>query len=108
EAGRVAIHEIGPDHEGLGQSLGAGLRRILDGDAQPRSIAEELLETREVPRRRYDEDLAESGKQQSRQRVVDPGLVVDREQSLAPHAGGGVQAGAGSPGEYDALQGDLR
>ncbi|MNW09717.1 hypothetical protein D3C71_2067810 [compost metagenome] len=46
-----------------------------------------------------DENLANAGQHQHRDRIVDHRLVVDRQQLLGYTQGNGVQASAGTTGE---------
>src|SRR6185369_2411286 len=55
---------------------------------------------------RDDQNLPHPAQHQGGQRVVDHRLVVDGKQLLADGAGDGMQAGAGAPGQDDALPPD--
>ena len=91
------------DGEGLGEAVRRGLLRVGEVHAVTGAVAQQPLEVWQVRRRRDDEDVADAGEHEGRQRVVDHGLVVDRQQLLGGHERERVQAGAGSPGEDDAL-----
>ncbi len=65
--------------------------------------AEELLEARRVFGGGDDEDLADAGEQQDRERVVDHRLVVDGQELLADRLGDWMEPGAGAAGENDSL-----
>ena len=69
-------------------------------------IPEQALEIRQVRRCRDDEDVADARKHQRRERIIDHGLVVDRQQLLTRDHGQRVQARAGAPGEYDSFHND--
>ena len=70
-------------------------------DAELRAVAEQPLELLGVVRRGDDQDVADAGQHQRRQRVVDHRLVVDRHQLLADAQGDRVQPGAGAAGKDD-------
>src|SRR3989475_12967499 len=67
------------------------------------AVAQQLLEARRVLRRRDDQDVPDAGEHQRRQRVVDHGLVVDRQKLLREHLRHRVKAGSRTAGEDDAL-----
>ena len=79
------------------------LDRVIDGQSPLAAVAKQLSEQRVVARRGDDQDLADAGHHQRRQRVVDHRLVVHRQQLLADRDGDRVQAGAGAAGEDDAF-----
>jgi hypothetical protein len=91
------------DQEGLGETVGRGLGGIVDADAVLRAVTEQAAELRQVLRGGDQQQVADAGEQQGRQRIVDHRLVVDGEELLRGGEGGGVQAGAGAAGEDDAL-----
>ena len=83
DQGRVAVaDEVRTDDEGLGEAVRARLDGVLQVDAPPATVTEQLLEARGVLRRGDDQDVADAGQQQRGQRVVDHRLVVDRQQLL--------------------------
>lgn len=100
---RLAGDELLADGEGLRQAVGAGLLGVGEADAVARAVPEQALEVGEVRRRRDDQDVADSRKHEGGQRVVDHGLVVDRQQLLGGHERERVQARAGPAGEDDAF-----
>jgi len=87
----VLADEVGADDEGLRETVRAGLGGIGQGDAPGRAVAEKALELLEVLGCRDDQDLADPGHQQGRERVVDHRLVIDRHELLADAAGDGVK-----------------
>ena len=81
---------------------GDGCVRVGDRDAELRAVAEQALELVGVLRRGDDEDVADAGEHQRRQRVVDHRLVVDRDQLLRDAERDRVQPRAGAAGQDDA------
>ena len=81
----VAEHEgrdvrpdvVGADPERLRQPVGLRLHRVADGQAQVGAVAEQPDELLLVVRSRDDEDVADAGQHERRERVVDHRLVVD-------------------------------
>ena len=98
-----AVQELLADDEGLCQPIRAGLHGVLEIQAPLAPVAQQLLKARRVLRRADDEDVAHSAQHQRAERVVDHGLVIDRQQLLADRECGGVQARAGAAGKDDAL-----
>ena len=66
---------------------GLGLRRVVEAHAEPRAVAEQLAVERNVLRRGDDEDVADPGEHQHRDRIIDHRLVVDRQELLVDRAG---------------------
>ena len=79
---RTAGDELLADDESLRQPVGLGLRGVFDPDAPFRAVAEQAAEHRQVVRRRDDEDVADPGQHDDRQRIVDHRLVVDGDELL--------------------------
>jgi hypothetical protein len=75
--------ELTTDDEGLGEPLGLGLDRVAE--VQPPLLAgvQQALEGRLILGCGDDQDVADAGQHQSRQRKIDQRLVVDRQQLLA-------------------------
>ncbi len=94
------------DEEGLGEAVRCGLGRIGDLQAERRAVAEQPDELLGLVRGGDDQDLADPGQHQRRQRVVDHRLVVDRHQLLADRVGDRVESAAGATGQDDALHAD--
>ena len=103
ERAGLPADEFLADGEGLGEAVRARLLGVGQVHAVARAVAQQPLEVRQVGRRRDDEDVADAGEHEGGQGIVDHGLVVDRQQLLGGHERERVQAGAGSPGEDDAL-----
>ena len=82
---RLAGHELLADGEGLGQAVGARLLGVGEVDAVARAVTEQALEVGEVRRRGDDQDVADARQHEGAERVVDHGLVVDRQQLLGGH-----------------------
>ena len=100
---RAARHEPPAVVEGARQAVGLGLHRVGEGDPELGAVAQQALEVGRVLRRRDDEDVADAGKHERGERVVDHGLVVDRQQLLARHARERVKSRAGAARQDDAL-----
>lgn len=100
---RLAVNELLADGEGLGQAVGARLLGVGQVHAVARAVPEQALEVGEVRRRGDDQDVPDARQHEGGQRVVDHGLVVDRQQLLGGHERERVQAGSGPAGEDDAL-----
>ena len=94
--------EVLADEEGLGETVRRGLLGIGERDAEVGTVAQQALEVGQVRRRRDDEDVADARHHEDGKRVVDHGLVVDR-QLLAGHERERVQARARSAREDDAF-----
>ena len=77
EGGTLAVEEVRANQEGLGESVGRGLRGVLKLQTPLRPVAEQPLETGAVFGGGDDQDLADAGQHVHRQRVVDHRLVVD-------------------------------
>ena len=103
ERARLTGDEILADREGLRQAVGAGLLGVGEVHAVARAVPEQALEVGEVRRRGDDQDVPDARKHEGAKRVVDHGLVVDRQQLLGGHERKGVQAGSGPAGEDDAF-----
>ena len=103
EGARLAGDELLADGEGLRQAVRARLLGEGQVHAVARAVPEQALEVGEVRRRGDDQDVPDARQHEGGQRVVDHGLVVDRQQLLGGHERERVQAGAGPAGEDDAL-----
>ena len=116
----VAVEDVVAEHQGArlagdelladGERLRQAVRRRLLGVGQvhavARAVPEQALEVGEVRRRGDDQDVPDARQHEGGQRVVDHGLVVDRQQLLGGHERERVQARAGPAGEDDAFHSD--
>ena len=100
---RLAGDEVLADSEGLRQAVGARLLGVGEVHAVARAVPEQALEVGQVRRRGDDQDVPDARQHEGGQRVVDHGLVVDRQQLLGGHERERVQAGAGPACEDDAF-----
>lgn len=100
---RLAGDELLADGEGLGQAVRARLLGVGQVHAVARAVPEQALEVGQVGRRGDDQDVPDASQHEGAERVVDHGLVVDRQQLLGGHERERVQAGAGPAGEDDAF-----
>ena len=82
---RLAGDELLADGEGLRQAVGARLLGVGEVDAVARAVTEQALEVGEVRRRGDDQDVPDARQHEGGQRVIDHGLVVDRQQLLGGH-----------------------
>ena len=103
QGARLAGDEVLADREGLGQAVGARLLGVGEVHAVAGAVPEQALEVGEVGRRGDDQDVPDARQHEGGQRVVDHGLVVDRQQLLGGHERERVQARAGPAGEDDAF-----
>lgn len=103
ERARLAGDELLADGEGLRQAVRARLLGVGEVHAVARAVPEQALEVGEVGRRGDDQDVPDARQHEGGQRVVDHGLVVDRQQLLGGHERERVQARAGPAGEDDAF-----
>lgn len=103
QGARLAGDELLADGEGLRQAVGARLLGVGEVHAVARAVPEQALEVGEVGRRGDDQDVADARQHECAERVVDHGLVVDRQQLLGGHERERVQARAGPAGEDDAF-----
>ena len=103
QGARLAVNELLADGEGLRQAVGARLLGVGEVHAVARAVPEQALEVGEVRRRGDDQDVADARQHECAERVVDHGLVVDRQQLLGGHERERVQARAGPAGEDDAF-----
>ena len=100
---RLAGDEVLADGEGLRQAVRARLLGVGEVHAVARAVPEQALEVGQVGRRGDDQDVPDARQHEGGQRVVDHGLVVDRQQLLGGHERERVQARAGPAGEDDAF-----
>lgn len=103
QGARLAGDELLADGERLRQAVRQGLLGVGQAHAVARAVPEQALEVGQVGRRGDDQDVADARQHEGGQRVVDHGLVVDRQQLLGGHERERVQAGAGTAGEDDAF-----
>lgn len=108
QGARLAGDELLADGEGLRQAVRRGLLGVGEVHAVARAVPEQALEVGEVGRRGDDQDVPDARQHEGGQRVVDHGLVVDRQQLLGGHERERVQARAGPAGEDDAFHVVLR
>ena len=103
QGARLAGDEVLADGEGLGQAVRARLLGVGQVHSVARAVTEQALEVGQVGRRGDDQDVPDARQHEGAERVVDHGLVVDRQQLLGGHERERVQAGAGPAGENDAF-----
>ena len=103
QGARLSADEVLADGEGLRQAVRARLLRVGEVHAVARAVPEQALEVGQVGRGGDDQDVPDARQHEGGQRVVDHGLVVDRQQLLGGHERERVQARAGPAGEDDAF-----
>ena len=108
ECARLSVNELLADGECLREAIGARLLGVGEVHAVARAVPEQALEVGEVRRRGDDQDVPDARQHEGGQRVVDHGLVVDRQQLLGGHERERVQARAGPACEDDAFHVVLR
>ena len=100
---RLAADEVLADGEGLRQAVRRGLLGVGQVHAVARAVPEQALEVGQVRRRGDDQDVPDARQHEGGQRVVDHGLVVDRQQLLAGDERERVQARARAAREDNSL-----
>ena len=103
EGARLAGDEVLADREGLREAVRARLLGVGQVHAVARAVPEQALEVGQVGRRGDDQDVADARQHEGGQRVVNHGLVVNRQQLLGGHERERVQARAGPACEDDAF-----
>ncbi len=103
QGARLAGDELLADGEGLRQAVRRGLLGVGEVHAVARAVPEQALKIWKVCRCRDDQNVPDARQHEGGQRVVDHGLVVDRQQLLGGHERERVQARAGPAGEDDAF-----
>ena len=99
----MAGHEIGANMKRLREPFRPWLGGVGQLQSQLGTVAEKTLEQWQIPRCGNEEDFANSGQHQHRQRIVDHRLVVDRQQLLGHRQRNRMQPAAGAAGEDDAF-----
>ena len=103
EGARLAGDELLADGERLRQAVRRGLLGVGQVHAVARAVPEQALEVGQVGRRGDDQDVPDARQHEGGQRVVDHGLVVDRQQLLAGDERERVQARARAAREDNSL-----
>lgn len=85
QGARLAGDEVLADGEGLRQAVRARLLGVGEVHAVARAVPEQALEVGQVGRGGDDQDVANARQHEGGQRVVDHGLVVDRQKLLGGH-----------------------
>jgi hypothetical protein len=99
EADAVTSYKLPAYDESLCKALGVGLFGIRKTNTKLAAVTEKMGKSREIFRSAYDENIANSRQHEDRQRVVDHGLVIDRQELLAYDFCYGIEPGAGAPGK---------
>src|SRR6266403_815551 len=103
QSNRVFSDELLADKKGIGETSWFVLHCIfkMHTDSLPR--AEQLLEDRNVSRRRNDQHFTDACEHQYRKGIVDHGLVIYWKNLLRHCKSDGIQPGSGTPGKNDSL-----
>jgi hypothetical protein len=72
------------------------LRRVFDPNAEPRAVAEVILQHGQVFRRGNNEHVAQPAEHHRGERITNHRLVVDWQQLFADDLGEGIEASAGT------------
>ena len=99
----LAGDELLADGEGLGEAVGAGLLGVGEAHAESGAVPQQALKVGQVSRSGDEQDVLDARQHEGGERVVDHGLVVDRQQLLAGHERKRVQARARPAREDDAF-----
>jgi hypothetical protein len=105
ERHRVAADEGFCDEERLGDAFRFRLFPVLDGDSHAGTVAEELLEPRQVVRGGNEADVLDPAFDQRGQWMVNHRLVIDRLELLARDEGEWIETGACAACKNDAFHG---
>ena len=81
----VGADEVAADDECIGKPARLLLHGITERQAELRPVAQQRAKKRLIVRRGDDQNIADAGKHQRRQRIIDHRLVVDRQQLLGKH-----------------------
>ena len=103
EAAALAGEEVFADEECLGETVGRGLDGVGEGESPLGAVAEQLAEAGRVVGGGDDQDVADAGQHEGRERVIDHRLVVDRQKLFGDGLRDGMQAGSGTAGEDDSF-----
>ena len=103
EGARLAGDELLTDSEGLSEAIRRGLLSIRKVHAVARTVPEQALKIWKVCRCRDDQNVPNARQHKGGQRIVDHGLVIDRQQLLGGHERERVQTRARSASEDDAF-----
>ena len=103
QGARLAGDEALADGERLREAVRRGLLGVGEVHAVARAVPEQALEVGQVGRGGDDQDVPDARQHEGGQRVVDHGLVVDRQQLLGGHERERVQTSAGPASKDDAF-----
>ena len=82
EGATFACDEIFANQERLREAVRARLDGVTDGNAELAAVAEERGEKMRILRRRDDEDVIDAREHESRERVINHRLVINRHELL--------------------------
>ena len=99
----VVADELFAQNKGLCQTIGRGLDLILQMDAVLAAIAQQRLKARRISGGGDDQDILNARQHEGGQRIVDHGLIVDRQQLLAGDHRQRIKPGAGTAGQNNAF-----
>ena len=99
----VVADELFAQNKSLCQTIGRGLDLILQMDAILAAIAQQRLKARRISGGGDDQDILNARQHEGGQRIVDHGLIVDRQQLLAGDHRQRIKPGAGTAGQNNAF-----
>jgi hypothetical protein len=108
ESDAIGADKIGAENKGIGQAARMILAGIRNTQAKIGAVAQQALEQRPILRGRDDEDLANAGEHQHRQRIVDHRLVEHRQQLLGDDGRHRIKPGSRAAGQNDAFHEALK
>ena len=103
ERDAIAADKVAAEDEGMGEADRLVLDDVTEPDAPVRAVAEQVPVKGQMLARRNQQDVADAGEHQHRQRVIDHRLVVDRQQLLVDGERRRIKPRARAAGEDDAL-----
>ena len=103
QSARLIADKILADQECFGEAARFGLRGIGEIHANARAIAQQVAKRRLRPRRRDDQNIANTGQHQCADRVVDHRFVIDWKQLLRHRGCERFQPRSGAAGQDDSL-----
>ena len=103
QGARLSGDEVLADGEGLRKAVRRGLLGVGQVHAVARAVPKQALEVGQVGRGGDDQDIPDARQHEGAKRVVDHGLVVDRQQLLAGDERERVQTRARATREDDAF-----
>ena len=102
----LTVNKLFTQDKGLCQTVRGGLHFILQVQAVLATIPQQRFKARRIGWGGNDQDILDACQHQSRQRVIDHGLIIHRQKLLGCDHGQRVQAGTSTAGEDDTFHDD--